>query len=111
MAENDSVRNAEPIKRALDQFSLRVGRPNDVPRPVAVAKAGTVEYDNPEVLGSEINQTAGLEILDHAAIAMQKNQRFARTALDVVKSNAAHLEEATGRRIVMLRFVRKMTID
>src|ERR1700724_3041697 len=108
MAENDSVRNAEPIKRALDQFGLRVGRPNDVPRPVAVAKAGTVEYDNPEVLGSEINQTAGLEILDHAAISMQNTQMFARTALDVVKSNAADLEEATGRRVVKRRSVPKM---
>ena len=61
----------------LDQFGLGIGRPDDVARPVAVAEAGTVENDDPVVLGGEINQTAGFEILDHAAVAVQQNQRFA----------------------------------
>jgi hypothetical protein len=57
----------------LDEFCLNIRRPYDVARAVAVAEAGTVEHDDPVVLGSEINQTAGFEILDHAAVAVQQN--------------------------------------
>ena len=73
MSEKDSVRNAEPCKSLLDQFCLGVGRPDHVARPVAVAESGTVENDDLELLCRKIDQTAGLEILDHTAVAMQKN--------------------------------------
>jgi hypothetical protein len=76
-----------------------------------MAESGTVENDDPVVPGSEIDQTAGLEILDHTAVAVNKNQRFARASLDVVQPNAIDVEEPAGSRIVTLRFLRKMTID
>jgi hypothetical protein len=76
-----------------------------------VAEAGAVENDDPVIFCSEINQTAGFEILDHAAVAMKKNQRVAFAAFDVMKPNPVYLKEATGGRIVMLRFLREMTID
>ena len=77
MSENDGVRNTQPRKGLLNQFGLGVGRPDHVARPVAMAEAGAVENDDPVVLGGKINQTAGFKILDHAAVAVQKNQRFA----------------------------------
>jgi len=69
VSENDGVRNAQPRKGLLDQFCLSVGRPDHVSRPVAVAEAGTVENDDLEVPCRKIDQAAGLEILDHAAVA------------------------------------------
>jgi hypothetical protein len=42
---------------------------------------------------------------------MKKNQWFAFAAFNVMEPNAVYLEEATGGRIVMLRFFREMTID
>jgi hypothetical protein len=42
---------------------------------------------------------------------MKKNQRFAFATFNVMKPNAIYLEEAARRRIVMLRFLREMTID
>src|SRR4249920_4025780 len=76
-----------------------------------MAKPGPVENDDPVVFCCEVNQTAGFEILDHAAIAVKKNQRFARAPLNVVQPNAVDVEESAGRRIVTLRFLRKMTSD
>jgi hypothetical protein len=59
-----------------------------------VAKTGTVENDDPMVLGGQVDQSARLEILDHAAVAVQKDdhaavavqkdQRFSCSTLDVV---------------------------
>jgi hypothetical protein len=95
----------------LDEFGLGIRRPHHVARAVAVAESGTVENDDPVVLGSEINQTAGFEILDHAAVAVKKNQRLAGAPLNVVQPKAVDVEEAAGSRIVTLRFLRKMTID
>lgn len=95
----------------LDEFGLGIWRPYDVARPVAVAEAGPIEDDNPVVLGSKTDQTAGFEVLNHAAVAVQKNQRVTRASLNVVKPNTVDIQEAAGRRIVMFGFLRKMTID
>lgn len=95
----------------LDEFGQGILRAHDVARAVAVAESGTVENDDPVIPGREIDQTAGFEILDHAAVAVKKNQRLARAPLDVVQPNAVDVEEAAGSRIVTLGFVRKMTID
>ena len=57
------------------------------------------------------DQTAGFEILDHAAVAVKKNQRFAGAPLHIVQPNAVDVEEAAGGRIFTLRFLSEMTID
>ena len=59
------------VERLFDQFGLGVGRPDHVARPVAVTESGPVENDDPVVLCRKINQTAGFEVLDHAAVAVQ----------------------------------------
>ena len=42
---------------------------------------------------------------------MQQNQRLARAPFNVMQPNAVHIEKPTGRRIVLLRFVCKMSIE
>src|SRR3954469_25387616 len=84
------------MERALDQFGLRGRRPDDVAWPLAVAEAGSVERDHPVVLSRQINKATGVEVLDHAAIAVKKHQRRARAAFDIVQPNAIDLQEAAG---------------
>jgi hypothetical protein len=76
-----------------------------------VAKAGTVDDNDPVVLGSKIDQSAGFEVLDHAAVAMQKHQRLAGASFHVVQPDTVHIKELAGWRIVVLCFFRKMTIQ
>ena len=111
MSENGGARNLKPLEGVLDEFGLGNRRPHHVARAIAVAEAGTVENDDTVISGGQIDQTAGFKILDHAAIAVKKNQRFARAPLDVVEPNAVDVEETAGGRIVTLRFLRKMAID
>jgi len=61
--------------------------------------------------GRKIDQTAGFEIFDHAAVPVQKDQRLAGPPFDIVKPNSIHMEEAAGSRIVALRLLGKMTVD
>jgi hypothetical protein len=75
-----------------------------------VTKAGAIENNDSETFSSQLDQIARLEILDHAAVTMKKNERFARASLNIVKPNAVDVEEATGRRIVTRRFLRKMLV-
>jgi hypothetical protein len=49
-----------------------------------VAKAGTVENNDAIILRSPIDQATGFKILDHAAVAVEKDQRFPCSTLDVV---------------------------
>ena len=76
-----------------------------------MAKTGTVENDNPVILGSEVDQTTGVEVLDHASVAVQKNHRSARTSFDIVKPDAIYFQKPTSRRIVMFRLLREISID
>jgi len=103
MPQGHGVGDAKTLEGALDQCSLSIMRPDDVPGPVAVAEARSIENDDPIVLGGQIDQTTGFEILDHAAVAVQKDQRLARAPFDVAQPNTVHLKELTGRRIVALR--------
>jgi hypothetical protein len=49
-----------------------------------VAETRTVEIDDPVCFGGKIDQPAGFEILDHAAVAVKKNRRFSRATFNVV---------------------------
>ncbi|MGY4455185.1 hypothetical protein ACVWZR_009845 [Bradyrhizobium sp. i1.3.1] len=74
-------------------------------------EAGTVEHDDPIVLGCKIDQATRLEILDHAAIAMEQNQRASGPALDIVQPNTVDVDEPPLGRIITLRLVGKAPID
>ena len=75
-----------------------------------MAETGTIKNDNPVILGREIDQTAGFKVLDHAPIAVEQNHRVACAALDIMQPDAVDLQKATGRRIVALGFLRKISI-
>ena len=49
------------------------------------------------VFGRKIDQTAGFEILDHAAVAVKKNQRLARAPFNIVQPNAIR-HRGSGRQ-------------
>ena len=65
-----------------------------------MAKAGTIESDDTIILGGQIDQTAGFEILDHAAVAVQQDQRHARATFDIVEPDAVYFQELTSGRVV-----------
>ena len=111
MSENESTMHAKLLQRLEKQFSLCCGRPNNVSRPIAVAVPRAIEYDDPVIFGSQFDQAARNEILDHAAVAMEKNQRSARAALHVVNPDPIHLKESSSRRIVALCLFGKLPIE
>src|SRR4051812_13142032 len=111
MSEDESAVHAKLAQRVGKQVSLRVRRPNDVARAIAVAKPRTIEGNDPIIFGSPCDQPAGYEVLDHAAVAMEKQQRSAGAALDVVKPDPVHLDESSGRRIVALRLFGELPIE
>jgi len=76
-----------------------------------MAESGTIKNNNPVIFGKKIYQTAGFKILDHASIAVEKNHRVACPALDIMQPDAVNLQKTTGRRVVALGFVRKISID
>ena len=76
-----------------------------------MAEAGAIENNDPVILGSEFDQTAGFDVLYHASVAMQKHHRVACASFDVVKPYAVHIKESARRRIVTFRFIREMFID
>jgi hypothetical protein len=99
MAEDESAPHAKPLKPFEKQFSLCFRRPKNVSRAIAVTISRAVENDDPVILGSQLNQAARLEILNHTAVAVEKDQRSARATLHVVDSDAIHFNEPPGRRI------------
>jgi hypothetical protein len=110
MSEDERLRDTQALERVFDKLSLCRGGPNDVPRPRTVAKAWTIENNDPIILGGQIDQTAGLEVLDHAAVSVQKDERFARAPFHIVEPNAVDLQKPTRRGIVVLSLFRKVAV-
>ena len=52
-----------------------------------------------------------LEVLDHAAVAVQQNERLALAALDVVQADSIDLEESTLGGIAALGILGKPSVD
>ena len=65
------------MESAVNQFSLCCRGPDNITRPITMAEARTIENDDAIILGGQIDQTAGFEILDHAAVAVQQDKRRA----------------------------------
>ncbi len=77
VSEHDRRCGVQLQQRPVDQVGLRLGRPDRAARTPAVAISGAVEHDDPVGPGGFVQQPARLEVLDHAAIAVQQNQRRA----------------------------------
>ena len=111
VAENDRRRGVELDQRAVDQVGLRLRRPDRAAGPLAVAIARPVEDDHPVGLGRLRDEPARLEVLDHAAVAVQQDQRLALPALDVVQPHPVDLEELAFRGIAALRAPCLLPVD
>jgi hypothetical protein len=89
------------MESAVNQISLRCRRPDNVTRPITMAETRTIEHDDAIILSGQIDQTARFEILDHAAITVQQDQRGARATFDIVKPDAIYFQELTSGGIVV----------
>jgi len=86
-----------------DKICLCRWRPDCVTRAVGVPKSGSIKSNDAVLLRRSINQAAGLEVLNHTAIAVQQDERSSSTAFHVMKLNAVHCNEASNRWVVTLR--------
>ena len=94
----------------MDDVGLSLRSPKRAARAIAVAVPGPIKGDDAVVLGGQVDKAARLEILDHAAIAVQQDQWLAFASLNVMDANSADFEEMAGRRILTLGLVREATI-
>jgi len=100
MPKHNRPLNIQPIKCLLEQICLCFRGPNDIPGPQAVSKSRAVEHDHPVIRSCQMNQAARLEILDHAAIAMEQDQGASGSALDIVQANAVDVDEPSLWRVI-----------
>jgi hypothetical protein len=110
MAEKNATPESQASKGMAEQGGLGVRSPNLTSRSVAVPKAGAVEDDHSVCLRSPLNEPARGEILNHAAVSMQQDERLSCPVFDIVQPNAVHLDETAHRGISALRALRKLTI-
>src|SRR5215203_23541 len=64
-----------------------------------MTKSWPIKCNHPVVLCSQINQTAGLKVLDHAAVAMKQDQRGSCPSLHVMQTDTLHRNKSTPGRI------------
>src|ERR1700728_43254 len=102
MAKNGSTRNTDLIESFMEKLSLGFGGPDRATRATTVTEARPIENDDPISSGRAADESARRKILDHACIAMQKDQRLAFALLDEVEANAFHHNKFSYRRIVTL---------
>jgi hypothetical protein len=93
MAENHGSRYAQLSERQMDELGLRCWRPDRAPRAIAMSKAGAVEDNDAVPLRRHVEETTGFEIGDHAAIAVQQDERLPFSPLNVVQAHAIHFHK------------------
>jgi hypothetical protein len=76
-----------------------------------MAKARPVKRDHTVFRRGQINQAAGLEVFDHAPVAVQEHQRHSRSSLDVVDASALDPDELSPGRVTSLSFSREPPIQ
>ena len=62
-----------------------------------MAEPGAVKGDDAVVGGRDIDHAARFKILDHAAIAVKQDERFALSPLDVVQAHTVDFDELPPR--------------
>jgi hypothetical protein len=73
MPKNDRALHSNFLESRSNKVSLACGRPDGSSGPIAMTEAGAVDYDHPILLGGQINQAAGLEVLNHASVAVEQH--------------------------------------
>jgi hypothetical protein len=111
VSEDDGRRGVELHERFVDQVGLRVRGPERAARAPAVAISRPVEDDDAILLGGLVKEPARLEVLEHASVAVQQDERFAFATLDIVQADTIDLEESSLGGIAALRILGKPTVD
>ena len=73
--------------------------------------AGTIEHDDPVLPGRQVDKPAGDEVLDHAAVAMQQDQRRSLATFQVMEADPVHLYEPADRGIALFGPLCKLVVD
>jgi hypothetical protein len=107
MAENDCAWRIDFFKSAGNEVGLCFGCPDCAAGPLAVTKSRSVKGDHAVFFRCQIDQPAGFKVLDHAAVAMQEDQRSSRPPLNVVEAQTVHCYESSERRVPPFSFMGK----
>jgi len=75
--QDDRMGDARLLESAVNQLSLCCWRPDNITRPITMTEPRTIENDDAMIFSGRSDQSAGFEILDHAAVAVQQDQRRA----------------------------------
>src|SRR6185312_5469566 len=84
MSENYCGVDPDLLKSTMDKIRLCFGSPDRPTRTRAVTKAGSVENNHAMLLRQQLHESAGLKILDHAAVAMEQDNRTPRAVIEIV---------------------------
>src|SRR5215203_7349090 len=103
MSKHGPSRDSDLAQRCCDQLRLRVRRPDRASRTLAVAVSWAVERDYSIRLGGCLYEPARREILNHAAVAVQEDQRLALSLLEIMQANSINLYELAHRWVAALR--------
>lgn len=99
MTEHDCTRHAHLHQRRVEEFCLGIGSPPRSAWAAAVPETGAVKGDDAVPFGRKVNKAAGVKILDHAAVSMQKDEDRTFAPFHVMQTNAIDVEKLSGGRV------------
>jgi hypothetical protein len=99
MAENEEFGNADLRKGRTNCLRLIFWGPHLVSGTIAVAKPGAIKCDDAVLSCSSFYEATRYKVLNHTSIAMQKDECWPGSLLEVMKSDALCTYYATLRRI------------
>jgi hypothetical protein len=101
VTNNSRAFDAQLRQGAQQEGCLFERSPRATARPLAVAEAGSVEGDEPAAGGCAFNDSAGEEIFDHAAVAMQQDDGLSGANVEVAQSRPVHCHEMKNWRPIL----------
>src|SRR4051794_24819334 len=110
MPQHGRTRDPELPQRATQKVGLGIRRPDRPTGTLAVAISRTVEDDDTVFLGCNVDQPARLEILDHASVTVQQDERISLSTFQVMEPHPIHFEKMSDRAISTLRRLGKLTV-
>jgi hypothetical protein len=106
MSNDDRALDPNAPAGMVYEVGLRTGRPDPTAGALTVAKSRPVEGDDAVPLSREGQDSTDLPVLDRYAVTVEEDHRGALASLDVVQTNAIHLDEAPAGRVFAFRSAR-----